>query len=442
MTGRLVIMGSGETAPTMVEVHRAVLAAAGRGPALLLDTPYGFQENADDLTDRAVAYFGRNVGHTVTPLPWRTRLEGVTADRSLASVRGARWVFAGPGSPTYAMRVWEGSGFAEAVGDLVRAGGTATFASAAAVTVGAVTVPVYEVYKCGADPYWAPATGLLRELTGLNAAVIPHYDNTEGGTHSTRFCYLGERRLRRLEELLPDGAHVIGVDEHTALLLDLGSGTGRVLGRGGVTVRRDGRSRVLGPGPAFAFAELTDADGAGRVGGSRRGTDGSRRTDGSRGSAGTGEPPGSIRTATGPTEVSTGDRVGPATSLRAAADTAQRRFTAALADRDSEQAGACVLELEQALADWSHDSLQSDDADHARRVLRGMVLDLAGAARTGLTDPGERLAPLVEELLGYREAARERRDWAGADRLRERLSAAGVELRDTPDGTRWTVDDR
>ena len=34
--GRLVIMGSGETAPTMVEVHRSVLRAAGEGPALLL----------------------------------------------------------------------------------------------------------------------------------------------------------------------------------------------------------------------------------------------------------------------------------------------------------------------------------------------------------------------------------------------------------------------
>ena len=66
MNGRLVIMGSGETAPTMVEVHRATLRAAGEGPSLLLDTPYGFQENADDITEKAVAYFGRNVGRAVT----------------------------------------------------------------------------------------------------------------------------------------------------------------------------------------------------------------------------------------------------------------------------------------------------------------------------------------------------------------------------------------
>ncbi|MGI8817100.1 MAG: hypothetical protein ACR2G2_17955 [Pseudonocardia sp.] len=106
MTGRLVILGSGETAPTMVEVHRGVLAATGPGPALLLDTPYGFQENADDITEKALAYFGRNVGRTVTPLTWRVPLEGPALDRALAAVRSTRWVFAGPGSPTYAMRVW------------------------------------------------------------------------------------------------------------------------------------------------------------------------------------------------------------------------------------------------------------------------------------------------------------------------------------------------
>jgi hypothetical protein len=50
----------------------------------------------------------------------------------------------------------------------------------------------------GAPPYWLDGLDLLRQL-GLKVAVIPHYDNTEGGTHDTRFCYLGERRLRLME---------------------------------------------------------------------------------------------------------------------------------------------------------------------------------------------------------------------------------------------------
>jgi cyanophycinase-like exopeptidase len=414
VTGRLVIMGSGETAPTMVEVHRAVLGAAGAGPARLVDTPYGFQENADAITDRAVAYFGRNVQRTVSPLRWRRRLTGVGLDRALAAVREARWLFAGPGSPTYALRVWDRSGFVEASAALVAAGGAVTFASAAALTLGISAVPVYEMYKCGADPEWASGLNLLERLTGLRAAVIPHFDNTEGGTHSTRYCYLGERRLRELERSLPAGAHVLGVDEHTALVLDLAAGTASVLGNGVVTLRFGELSRVLPAGTVTPIADLAreSSVSTARVGFPRA----SRRFPAR-------ESPSS----------------GVATSLRGAADAARSAFDTALAARDADAAAAAVLDLEQALADWTADTLQSDDAGYARRVLRGMVLALAGAARDGLVDPAQRMAPLVEALLDRRAAARADRDYALADALRDRLAAAGVDVRDAPEGAVWSV---
>ena len=57
MPGLLVIMGSGETAPTMVKPHRSIFERVGDRPAVLLDTPYGFQSNADDISSRAVGYF-------------------------------------------------------------------------------------------------------------------------------------------------------------------------------------------------------------------------------------------------------------------------------------------------------------------------------------------------------------------------------------------------
>jgi cyanophycinase-like exopeptidase len=410
MNGRLVIMGSGETAPTMVEVHRATLRAAGDGPSLLLDTPYGFQENADDITEKAVAYFARNVGRAVTPLTWRSRLGGTELDRSLAAVRGARSVFAGPGSPTYALRVWAGTGFDDAVAALAAAGGTVTFASAAALTIGVATVPVYEIYKSGADPAWAQGTNLLERLTGLRAALIPHYDNTEGGTHSTRFCYLGERRLRFLEGSLPDGAHVIGVDEHTALVFDLAAGTAQVLGNGTVTVRHDGSSRVLTSGTTVPIADLAARE--------------------------SGSPSTRVEVSVPPSRV---DGAPAASSLRDAADRARAAFDTALAGRDADAAAAAVLELEQAIADWTADTLQSDDADHARRTLRGMVLELAGAASDGLGDPAERIAPLVEALIERRAAARAARDFATSDALRDRLAEAGVEVRDGAEGAEWSL---
>jgi cysteinyl-tRNA synthetase len=46
---------------------------------------------------------------------------------------------------------------------------------------------------------------------------------------------------------------------------------------------------------------------------------------------------------------------------------------------------------------------------------------------------------LVQVALAQRAAARERRDYAAADAIRDQLGAAGVVVEDTPDGPRWTL---
>ena len=108
---RLVVMGSGETAPTMVRVHREILATAGEGPAAMLDTPFAFQMNADELVARTLTYFEQSVGVTVEVASWPRRdAPTVVQERALALLGRARWAFAGPGSPTYALRQWRGTG--------------------------------------------------------------------------------------------------------------------------------------------------------------------------------------------------------------------------------------------------------------------------------------------------------------------------------------------
>ena len=46
---------------------------------------------------------------------------------------------------------------------------------------------------------------------------------------------------------------------------------------------------------------------------------------------------------------------------------------------------------------------------------------------------------LVAELLAQRQTARERRDFAAADAIRDSLAALGVEVSDTPTGPRWKL---
>src|SRR3954447_5745574 len=256
----LAIMGSGETSPTMIKTHRELLSRLGPPPvpAVLLDTPFGFQENASDISERAVEYFRESVGAPISVASFRSAAvasDALAYETTMSSLRAARYIFAGPGSPSYALRQWADSAVPDVLAAKLRDGGCVCFASAAALTLGLATVPVYEVYKVGEDPRWLTGLDLLSAF-GLRVAVIPHYDNAEGGNHDTHFCYLGETRLARLEGELSDDVFVLGVDEHTGLILDLDAGIGTVVGRGGVTVRKHGRSTVVPNGSTVAIADL------------------------------------------------------------------------------------------------------------------------------------------------------------------------------------------
>jgi hypothetical protein len=413
-------MGSGETAPTMVKVHRLVFERTPAGPAVLLDTPYGFQTNAAELTRRACGYFADSVGRPVEPVHWpRDPGPGADRERALSRLRAARWVFAGPGSPTYALRHWRDTPLPGAVATVLADGGTLLFASAAALTLGAFTVPVYEIYKAGEEPRWEPGLDLMRTAAGLPAVVIPHYNNAEGGTHDTRYCYLGEQRLAAMERQLPDEAFVLGVDEHTGCLLDLDARTAEVVGAGVVTVRRRGRSQVYPSGVRVGFGDLLASP-----------AEVAEATETATGPAATADTavPGSGPDGTVP-------QPEPVPPLNLLADAEEGRFRAALAARDADTAVAVVLRLDQLLEDWSADP--SDERDYARSVLRGMMVELGERARVGLQDPRLLVAPYVDALLELRGAARERGDYGTADLIRDRLTGHGIVVRDTPEGTRW-----
>ena len=422
----LVIMGSGETSPTMVTIHKALMARLGPGghSAVLLDTAYAFQENVSDISARAQAYFARSVGLKVdvisdADVPPEKNPE---AAAGLAAIRSADWVFAGPGSPTYALARWRGGPVADALRERIAAGtGLTVIASAAAAATGFVAVPVYEIYKVGADPHWLNGLDLFG-LLGLKVAVIPHYVNAEGGTHDTRFCYLGERRLAILERELPDDAAVLGVDEHTALILDLTAMEVEVVGRGVTTVRKAGVSTVLPSGTKTTLDELR---GLVRSGISAAGHAAARHDEevaAQERQAGQG-----------------GDQGYAAKALNEVTADAEGRFAAAADDRDSVTMVSAILDLEAAIEAWSTDTDENDDSERARAVLRGLVARLGRTAEQGLVDPSDRLRPAVEPLIALRETLRKDRAYAAADVIRDALSAAGVELRDTPDGTRWEL---
>ena len=406
----LAVMGSGETSPTMVSTHRMLAAKMPKSSrAVLLDTPYGFQENAPELATKAVEYFQTSI-NLVLEVAGLTEIIGADAlavERGLQKVADADYVFAGPGSPTYALRQWSGTSLAGLLNKKLHDGGIVTFASAAALTLGKFTLPVYEIYKVGEDPRWLDGLNILGEI-GVNVALIPHYNNAEGGHHDTRFCYMGERRLAMLERELPDDVYVLGVDEHTGLVIDLDAETVNIVGKGVVTIRIHGESTQIASGETFSLDRLRD--------------------------------PAKI-TARDTKEVATRVvEVAPAVfdnDLREATDRLNQVFLNALANSDADGAARAALELDDAISGWSGDTLQSDATDHARAVLRSMITRLAAAATGGLRDPRDVLGPFVQVLLDLRAQVRSDKRFDLSDIIRDRLAAINVEVRDTPDGAQW-----
>ena len=409
----LTIMGSGETTPTMAKVHRGILDRLGERPvpAVILDTPYGFQENAEDITDRTVDYFRTTVGAPFSVASFRSAdADALTRETALVRIRDARLVFTGPGSPSYALRQWAGSEIPRLLADKMARGGAVTMASAAALTLGRYTIPVYEIYKVGEAPRWLEGLDLLTPL-GLPVAVVPHYDNAEGGNHDTRFCYLGERRLEMLEAELPPEVFILGVDGHTALVLDLDAGSASVLGLGTVTVRKDGRSHVFPSGSEISIDDIVAAAHGGAA---------------------------AALSVAAPSAGVTVLAAAASAPFREEVARLEAVFSASLEECDAPAAVRAILALEETIQTWSHDTDQSDALATARSALRSAIVCLGEMAVQG-ADPADLVRPFVEALLAERVRSREARDWSTADSIRDRLLAAGIELHDTPDGTTWEL---
>jgi len=257
MHGIAVFIGSGELAPSMTQTHRHALERTGARAVTILDTPYGFQENADELSRRIANYFETRLHVEATVASLRRLGSELDRARAISIIERSEYVFAGPGSPGYAARLWSDLRLGPVLTDVIRRGGAVILASAAAVVAGARAIPVYEIYKAGEDPHWLKGMDITAPL-GLNMVVVPHWNNAEGGTHDTSRCYIGARRFEAIEQDLDVG--VVGIDEHTSITFDFGLGRVRVAGVGQVTVR--GRR-----GELFITGEIGLADVIDQLGG-------------------------------------------------------------------------------------------------------------------------------------------------------------------------------
>ncbi len=406
--GTVTLMGSGELTESMTRVHQWI-ASRIDGPvrAVFLDTPAGFELNADNISERARAYVQRYLGVPCALAGFKSAKSATDAEvkNAVRKIESSNYIFAGPGSPSYAIRNWTGTPVIDAVARRVDEGSHLALASAAAIAIGHYSLPVYEIYKVGADPHWTEGLNLLAPY-GLDLTIVPHWNNSEGGTYDTRFCFMGKPRFDALEALLPEWTVIVGIDEYTACILVLGEGECRVTGAGQVTVRRPGgEDKVFPANSAFSLDELRSAAmslSAPVVEAPVRKTPAQARDD--------------LARTVGETE-------------RTLVERPDGGSDAAIAGQ--------AYELVQAIERAEATGAEAEVVLGARAELRTLV-DLWGR-EMGSTG-GElvaNLAPLVELLIDLRNRLRDARQWEIADELRDRLAALGIVLEDTPAGTTW-----
>ena len=238
----------------MVTPHQNVIKELGKNSIRInLDTPYGFQENAAEMSSKILGYFEKNVGFPIVDVHLRHKHHDQAA--ALEEIDKADWVFSGPGSPTYALKVWSDSGAVPKF-TAVLDRGSIVMASAAAMTMGAKTMPVYEMYKVGDEPFWLDGLNILEHATGIRATVIAHYNNTQGGTHDTRFCFIGESRMKALEAMLDESTGILGIDEHTGISFDLDTKSVEIIGKSEVTYRLNGQEKKFVPKTSYTIADF------------------------------------------------------------------------------------------------------------------------------------------------------------------------------------------
>jgi cysteinyl-tRNA synthetase len=136
----------------------------------------------------------------------------------------------------------------------------------------------------------------------------------------------------------------------------------------------------------------------------------------------------------------------PGTGAPSAAGGWPAEFAAALDDDLGVPQALAVL---HAVVHEGNNALAAGDTGGAAAALASVramlgVLGLDPLAQPWATrgaddDLREVVDALVKASLAERQAARDRKDWAAADLIRDHLQAAGVIIDDTPEGTRWDL---
>ncbi len=260
--GKVLLLSSGETSSSGRRIFQGIFAEMGPSIRVaILETPAGFELNSTWVAERVGDYIKsslQNFSPHVSIVPARRQDGPYSTNDSdiLAPLVNANYIYLGAGSPTYLVRHFKDSLALSYLLGRHRMGATLCFTSAAAISFGAKTLPVYEIFKAGHDPYWDKGLDFFG-MFGLDLAIVTHWNNNEGGDRvDTSRCFVGQPRMESLRKSLPSSTLILGIDEHTGVLFDFQAEQCQVQGLGSAFIEGPEYSKVFKSGTSFPITEL------------------------------------------------------------------------------------------------------------------------------------------------------------------------------------------
>jgi cyanophycinase-like exopeptidase len=259
--GKITLFGSGETSANGRKVFDYLFRSMSEKIRVaILETPAGFELNSDWVARQVATFLTtrlKNYDPEIKIVPARKRGTHFSPDNPeiVKPLLTSNVIYMGAGSPTYAVKQLRDSLAWNMMVAQHRLGVNLVWASASPLAISTYTIPVYEIYKVGEELHWKKGLDFFKPF-GLEIVFVPHWNNKDGGENlDTSHCFMGLSRFSKLLEMLPKQAIVVGIEEHTALVIDIDKKVCHTMGKGGVILRKDVEERRY-ENTSFSIGEL------------------------------------------------------------------------------------------------------------------------------------------------------------------------------------------
>jgi len=260
--GHIAFLGSGETSLAGGRIFESLARLLPTPLRIaILETPAGFELNASLVAGRVGEFLKtrlQNYKPIINLIPARKQGTEYSPDNIeiLKPLLTANLIFMGPGSPSYVARQLRGTLAWDIIRARHRQGATLVFASAATISAGKWALPVYEIYKVGEDVHVKDGLDLFSDF-GLHISFIPHWNNTDGGVDlDTSRCFMGIERFEQWRKLTPPENIIVGLDEHSGVVIDFENNKCDVHGVSSISVLKNTETKIYPADSSFALSEL------------------------------------------------------------------------------------------------------------------------------------------------------------------------------------------